>query len=84
MSLLKWKELERTKSKLGNKINYINYAITQSNVGKQTSRESFKKVFEPITTKFDDVITSNLKQRPLKRRQKRTKVFQITVLILTT
>jgi len=49
MSLLKWKELVKKKSELGNKINYTRDTILQSNIGKQTSQASFKKVFEPIT-----------------------------------
>lgn len=58
MSLLKWKELAKKKSELGNKINYVHNAITQSEIGKQTSQESFKRVFQPITTKLDDVVAS--------------------------
>ena len=54
---------------MGNKINYVHNKITQSDIAKQTNHESFKKAFEPITNKLDDVMTSNLKKRPLKRRQ---------------
>ena len=61
MSLLRWKELAKSKSELGDKINYVQNAITQNNIGQQTSQESLAKVFKPVTSKLDDVIESNLK-----------------------
>ena len=74
MSLLRWKELAKSKSELGNKINYVHNAITQHKIGEQTSQESFAKVFKPVTSKLDDVIDSNLnlsmpqrRKRPLKK-----------------
>ena len=74
MSLLRWKELAKSKSELGNKINYVHNAITQHKIGEQTSQESFAKVFKPVTSKLDDVIDSNLnlgmpqkRRRPLKK-----------------
>ena len=74
MSLLKWKELAKSKSESGNKINYVHDTITKRNIGQQTSQESLAKVFKPVTSKLDDVIDSNLnlrmppkKKRPLKR-----------------
>lgn len=72
MSLLKWKELAKRKSELGDRINSVHDAITKHDVGQQTSQESLAKVFQPVTTKLDDVITSNLrlpsgKRRPLKK-----------------
>ena len=60
MSLLRWKELAKSKSELGNKINYVHNAIKQHKIGEQTSQESFTKVFKPVTSKLDDVIDSNL------------------------
>ena len=33
MSLLKWKELAKSKSKLGDKINYAHNVITKHNIG---------------------------------------------------
>ena len=77
MSLLRWKELAKTKSELGNKINYVHNAITQHKIGEQTSQESFAKVFKPVTSKLDDVIDSNLiSSVPQKRKrpQKKGKV----------
>ena len=56
MTLVRWKELAKSKSELGNKINYVHNAITQHKVGEQTSQESFAKVFKPVTSKLDDVI----------------------------
>ena len=74
MSLLGWKELAKSKSELGNKINYVHNAITQHKIGELTSQESFTKVFKPVTSKLDDVIDSNLnlgmpqkRRRPLKK-----------------
>ena len=70
MSLLRWRELAKSKSELGNKINYVHNAITQHKIGEQTSQESFAKVFKPVTSKLDDVIDSNLNLRmPQKRRR---------------
>ena len=60
MSLLRWKELAKSKSELGNKINYVHNAIKQHKIGEQTNQESFAKVFKPVTSKLDDVIDSNL------------------------
>ena len=73
MSLLKWKELAKSNSELGDKINYVHNAITKHNIGQQTSQQGFSKVFKPITSKLDDVIDSNQvsrlprKKRPLKK-----------------
>ena len=63
MSLLKWKEIAKSKSKLGDKINHVRNEITRHKIGQETSQESFEKVFKPVTTKLDDVITSNLNLR---------------------
>ena len=68
MSLLKWKELAKSKSELGDKINTLRNAIIQHDLGQKTSQASFPKVFQPITTKLDDVIASNLKMPQTKRR----------------
>ena len=74
MSLLRWKELAKSKSELGNKINHVHNAITQHKIGELTGQESFTKVFKPVTSKLDDVIDSNLnlgmpqkRKRPLKK-----------------
>ena len=74
MSLLKWKELAKSKSELGNKINYVRDIITKHKIGEQTSQESFAKVFKSVTSKLDDVIDSDLNlrmpqkgRRPLKK-----------------
>jgi len=71
MSLLKWKELAKKKSELGNKIDYVHNTILQSDIDKQTSHESIKKMFKPITTKLDDVVANNLKISPMRRRTKK-------------
>ena len=69
-NVLKWKELAKSKSELGDKINYAHNVITKHNIGKKTSQESFTKLFEPVTSKLDDVIDSNLDLRlpPRKKR----------------
>ena len=73
MSLLKWKELAKSKSELGDKINYVRNAIKKHDVDQQTSQQGFSKVFKPITSKLDDVIDSHRvlrlprKKRPLKK-----------------
>ena len=74
MSLLKWKELAKSKTKLGNKINYVHNLITQHKIGENTSQESFAKVFKPVTSKLDDVIVSNLISKMPKRRRPQKKV----------
>ena len=69
MSLLKWQELARSKSKLGDKINYTRDLITQHNIGQQTDQETFGRLFKPVTTKLDDVIDSNLNRMLPRRKQ---------------
>ena len=73
MSLLKWKELAKSKSKLGDKINHVRNEITRHKIGQETSQESFEKVFKPVTTKLDDAITSNLNLRMPQRGKRLTK-----------
>ena len=76
MSLLRWKELAKSKSELGNKINHVHNAIKQHKIGDLKVEESFTKVFKPVTSKLDDVIDSNLnlempqrRKRPPKKRE---------------
>ena len=69
MSLLKWKELAKSKTELGNKINYVHNAITQHKIGHETSKYSSEKLFKPVTSKLDDVIKSNLNLRIPQRRR---------------
>ena len=59
MSLLKWKELAKRKTELGNKINFVHDTILKNQLGEKTSQESLQKVFKPITTKLDDVVLRN-------------------------
>ena len=74
MSLLKWKELAKRKTELGNKINYVHNAITQHKIGQEASQESFGKLFKPVTSKLDDVIDSNLNLRRPQRMPQRRKL----------
>ena len=48
-------------------MNTIRNANIQHDLGQKTSQASFSKVFQPITKKLDDVITSNLRLPSLKR-----------------
>ena len=73
MSLLKRKELAKSKSELGNKIKYVNNLIKQHKIGQETSQSSFEKIFKPVTSKLDDVIDSNLNLRMPQRRKKTKK-----------
>ena len=63
MSLLKWKELAKSKSELGNKINYLHDTITNNDISQKTSQQGFSRLFKPITSKLDDVINSNMDLR---------------------
>lgn len=54
MSLIKWRELAKRKSELGNKINYVHDMITKHDVSQQTSQETLTKAFQPITVKLDE------------------------------
>ena len=58
MSLLKWKELAKRKTELG-----------ENQLGEKTSQESFQKAFKPKTTKLDDVALGNLKLPALQRKR---------------
>ena len=69
MSLLKWQQLAKSKSKIGDKINYTRDVITKHKIGQQTNQETFGRLFKPITSKLDDVIESNL-QIPKNRVKK--------------
>ena len=68
MSLLKWTELAKRKTELGDKINFVHDPILKNQLGEKTNQESFSKVFKPITTKLDDVALSNLKLLTLQRK----------------
>ena len=70
MSLLKWQELAKRKSELGNKINYVHDTIMKHDITQNTSNESLSKVFKPVTTKLDDIIDSNLALRMPKRKKR--------------
>ena len=72
MSLLKWKELAKRKSELGDKINSVHDTITKYDISQQTSQESLAKVFKPVTSKLDDVIDSNLDLRMPPRKKTTT------------
>ena len=55
MSLLKWQEIAKSKTNLGNKINEVRNTITKKSFDEQTSQSSFQKVFKSVTSKLDDV-----------------------------
>ena len=68
MSLLKWQELAKRKTELGDKIRFCACNLEKS-VGRKKSQEAFQKVFKPITTKLDDVALGNLKLPALQRKR---------------
>ena len=76
MSLLKWQQLAKSKSKIGDKINYTRDVITMHKIGQQTDQETFGRLFKPVTTKLDDVIDSNL-NRMLPRRNQLVKKDEV-------
>ena len=76
MSLLKWQQLAKSKSKIGDKINYTRDVITKHKIGQQTDQETFGRLFKPVTTKLDDVIDSNL-YRMLPRRKHPVKKVEV-------
>ena len=71
MSLLKWKEMAKRKTELGDKIYFARDAILKNQLGEQMSQESFQKVFKPITSKLDDVALGNLKLPAVQRKRGR-------------
>ena len=73
MSLLKRKELAKSKTELGNKINYVRNLITKHKIDENTSKDLSEKLFKPVTKKLDDVIDSNLNLRIPQRRRPRKK-----------
>ena len=62
---------------MGDKINYVRNEITRHKIGQETSRGSFEKVFKPVTTKLDDVITSNLNLRMPQRGKRPPKKAEV-------
>ena len=66
--MLKWKELAKSKTELGNKINYVRDLIKQRKISEEASQDSSQKLFKPITTKLDEVVKSNLNIRMPQKR----------------
>ena len=71
MSLIKWRELAKQKSMLGNKINFVYDTLTKAKLGEETSQLAYEKIFRPITSKMDVASaststkpTSILKKKP--------------------
>ena len=56
--------------------------ILKNPLGEKTSQESFQKVFKPITTKLDDVASSNLKLPILQTNAVQKWQFSIMGLLL--
>ena len=77
MSLLRWKELAKSKSELGDKINYAHDLIKKQNISRQTSQESLERMFKPVTSKLEDVIDSNLDLRRLPRKKRPPKKGEV-------
>ena len=65
MSLIRWRELAKQKSSLGNKINFVYDTLTKEKLGEETSQLAYEKIFRPITSKMDVTKpTSILKKKP--------------------
>ena len=79
MSSLKWKEFAKSKTELGNKINYVHDLIKRNNIGQETSKESFKKAFKPVTSKLDHLIDSNLDSRTLSSKKQPLKKEEVGI-----
>ena len=62
MSLLKWKEIAKQKSELGNKINFVHDTITNKKLGEKTSQLDYEKMFKPITKLLE-------KENPKKKKE---------------
>ena len=77
MSLLKWKELAKSKSELGNKINYVHDTITKRRISQKTNQESLVKAFEPVTSRLDDIVVSNLRSISTPKRKQRVKKGEV-------
>ena len=48
--------MAKSKTALGNKINFVHDAITQKRLGEETSQIGFEKMFKPLTAKLGDVM----------------------------
>ena len=55
MSLLKWQELAKSKTNVGNKINFVRETIKDRKLGETMNQESYQKLFRPVTGKLDEV-----------------------------
>ena len=70
--------MAKSKSALGEKINFVHNAITQKKLGEETSQIGFEKMFKPITSKLDESIASNLRPRSsFQPRKKKAKTAEI-------
>ena len=80
MSLQKWEELAKSKTKIGNKINFVRETIKNKKLGETISQEGYQKLFSPITGKLEEVakpITEKLDdvkffRFPKNKRKKKT------------
>ena len=68
MSLIRWRELAKQKSKLGNKINFVYDTLTKAKLGEETSQLAYEKIFRPITSKMD-VSTSSTKPTSIVKKK---------------
>ena len=68
MSLIKWRELAKQKSMLGNKINFVYDTLTKAKLGEETSQLAYEKIFRPITSKMD-VSTSSTKPTSIVKKK---------------
>ena len=54
-SLLKCQELAKSKTNIGNKINFVRETIKDRKLGETINQESYQKLFRPVTGKLEEV-----------------------------
>ena len=53
MSLIRWRELAKRKTMVGDKISFVYDTLTKAKLGEETSQLAYEKIFRPITSKMD-------------------------------
>ena len=69
MSLLKWKEMAKRRSELGNKINTVRNTIKQKSISDQMGEVEAEKLFKPITSELKELTTPKALLRRLAKKK---------------
>ena len=64
MSLIRWRELAKRKTKKGNKINFVYDTLIKEKLGEETSQLAYEKIFRPITSKMDVSTIASTSAKP--------------------